>query len=119
MENDQTRRTRRLQRLDQTLTTLTQRNSPPPGTKLMPLSHGRSAKSMPDECRVKCALCHGIGRPTCSLCEGHAYVCPTCRGMKWLRTGQIENGTYTIERCDRCLTPTLRVEAISRYLERW
>ena len=46
-------------------------------------------------------------------------TCPRCRGMRWLRTGQIENGTYTIERCESCLTASLRIEAINRYMDNW
>src|SRR5690348_8217777 len=119
-DNDQTRRTRRPQHLSGALTASARTlNVTPTPPNLTPLSLRFSARTLPDECRAKCALCHGAGRPNCSLCEGFAFVCPTCRGMKWLRTGQIEGGTYTIERCDRCLTPTLRLEAVSRYLERW
>lgn len=39
--------------------------------------------------------------------------------MRWLRTGMIANGTYTIERCEGCLTPALKLEAITRYLDNW
>ena len=39
--------------------------------------------------------------------------------MQWLRSGMIENGTYTIEPCERCLTPSLKLDAISRYLDNW
>lgn len=74
---------------------------------------------MSAECRVKCSGCHGRGYETCTMCDATGWVCPGCRGMQWVRTGKIEGGTYTIARCETCLTPTLKMEAVKRYMDRW
>ncbi len=53
------------------------------------------------------------------MCHGEALVCPTCRGTHWLRTGEVEGGSYTIVRCHRCMDPEEEINAISRYLANW
>lgn len=53
------------------------------------------------------------------MCEGQGVVCPTCRGMRFLRTGRSEGGVYTIEHCDRCGDPEQEIAAIDRYLGNW
>ncbi len=46
-------------------------------------------------------------------------VCPTCRGMRWLRTGTVDGGIYTVERCERCRDADQEMAAIDRYLGNW
>ena len=78
-----------------------------------------TAWRMADDCRAKCHACRGRAVRNCPVCDGTGWVCPTCRGMQWLRTGRIEGGTYVIERCETCFTATPRMGAIARYMTRW
>lgn len=121
MTNQPTQRQhlRRPLKLSEALTDLPTRNENTTAANLTHLSIRRSAKKLPDECRVKCSGCFGSGARNCQLCHGFGYVCPGCRGMERVRTGECEHGIYTEMRCEKCLTPTLRMDNIQRYLERW
>ena len=40
--------------------------------------------------------------------------------MAWQRTGVIESsGSYGIVRCEGCLTPSLKMDAVKHYMDRW
>ena len=67
---------------------------------------------------MRCLTCRGVGG-YCEMCGGGGVVCPTCRGMRWLRTGRVEGMAYAIERCDRCVNDDEETEAIHRYLSNW
>jgi hypothetical protein len=68
---------------------------------------------------VRCLTCRGAASQYCEMCGGQGVVCPTCRGMRWLRTGHITGIVYAIERCDRCRDPEQELDAIDHYLAQW
>ena len=86
---------------------------------------------LPDDCRVKCEVCHGHGASSyyemlacssctrgphnipcpihsCRACIGSGMVCPTCRGMRFVRssffkmTASAHDSTREITRCPVC-----------------
>lgn len=47
---------------------------------------------------IICPTCEGMALTprACQSCEGFGFVCPRCRGMRWIK------GMYGPQRCTRC-----------------
>ena len=53
------------------------------------------------------------------MCHGSGLVCPRCRGMRFLRSGPMQDYMTQIERCTRCMDPDEELRAIGDYLNHW
>lgn len=107
--------------------------------------------TLPDDCRVKCEQCRGHGCPSyfelmtcfaclhgemacpshaCPQCHGSGRVCPTCRGMRFIRgavyklTSAAHDNVRELQRCPDCcegnnINPENERKAVERYLVKW
>lgn len=104
-------------------------------------------RSLPDHCRVKCDECHGNGSNAgvelafclacqtgyevcplhkCRQCDGAGAVCPTCRGMRFIRDREWDPrwGGGQAVRCPTCtegnnINRDREMAAVRKYLLRW
>ncbi|HET8908815.1 MAG TPA: hypothetical protein VFN11_17805, partial [Ktedonobacterales bacterium] len=113
--------------------------------------HNQDAARLPDSCRVKCDTCHGHGSEAgqemvdcyacqhgemacvahkCAQCGGSGFVCPACRGMRfvrsqvWKHSAAAHQNARDIDRCTECcrdnkVEPFQERKAINDYLMRW
>lgn len=107
--------------------------------------------TLPDDCRVKCEQCRGHGCPSyfemmqcfaclhgemacpshaCPQCHGSGRVCPTCRGMRFIRgpvyklTSAAHDSVRELQRCPDCcegnnINPEHERKSVERYLVKW
>jgi len=77
-----------------------------------------------------CPDCHAVGKACdlhkCRPCDGTGGVCPTCRGMRYVRTRafSVHNLHVTEARCFTCMRGNtidrdLEDSAITAYMARW